>query len=96
MKKALMIAGAIFVVLVVLFEAVGVFLAVKGFRLDRQSRQYADTAIRAITANWSETQLSDRASPELPKVIDKQSGLQPLFTQWRRLGPLLKYTGARG
>src|SRR5436190_23147883 len=47
MKRALMILGVIFVVLVIVGVLGIAIVAVKGNGLDKESKQYADTAIRA-------------------------------------------------
>src|SRR6266851_10381943 len=66
--------------------------------LDKESKQYADTAIIAVVSNWDQRQLLDRASPYLVKSIDAQGvgTLDALFQQWQRLGSMAKYGGAKG
>lgn len=74
MKNILMIAGAIFILLIVTLAVLVGIVATKGEALDRESKQYADTAMRAILSSWDERQLLDRANSELLKSIARQGG----------------------
>jgi len=47
------------------------FLEMRGDRLDKESKAYADAAIPAIAA-WSEKELLDRQSPELKQTLTQQ------------------------
>jgi hypothetical protein len=95
MKKVLMILGAVFVILAAFAGVLIVIVAVKGNALDKESKQYADTAIRAIISQWDILEIQRRASPEF-KVAVKDADLEKLLQMYRRLGKLNTYNGARG
>ncbi len=96
MKKALVIFGALLLVLVAGI-AVSVRWAVKkGRRLDQVTHEYADASIVAVVSNWNQQALLDRASPQLLERIHEQNDLQQVFTRWKGLGKLVKYEGATG
>jgi hypothetical protein len=64
MKKFLAIVGGICLVLLVVAGIGFAVLAYRGTQLDNESKAYADSALKAITTDWSEKELLDRASPE--------------------------------
>src|SRR5438874_7651380 len=70
-------------------------VAVKGNALDKESKQYADTAIRAIVSQWDILEIQSRASPEF-KMAVKDDELEKLVKMFRRLGKLTAYNGAKG
>jgi len=95
MKKFLIVLGSIFLAIIVTV-AVGIaFVAVRGTRLDKESKVYADTAIPPIVGTWSEKALLDRASPEFKQVstIDQ---LDRLFRWFSSLGRLQHASPAEG
>jgi len=95
MKKVLMILGGVFLILVVVVAAgIGV-IAIKGRGLDRESKQYVDSAIPAIVAQWNEGEISRRASPEFKAAVGDDD-LKKLLTMFRRLGKLSRYNGSEG
>ena len=77
---------------VLLGVGIGVLLY-KGFQLNAEGAAFVDAAIPAISAQWSEAELLDRATPEMKQ--DK-AGLTKLFDALRQLGKLTKYNGAAG
>ena len=95
MKRFLMWLGAIGLGLLILVVALVTVLVVKGRRLDRESKQYADSAILAIASNWNERALLDRASPEFLKACPAAC-TDRLFGTASRLGPLHHYLGSKG
>jgi hypothetical protein len=88
--------GALFVVIVILVSSLLGYAAFQGRGMDRQSKAYADAAIVAVTSDWDLTQLEDRASPALMKILVNQNFGQKLFTAFMRLGKLTKYDGSKG
>ena len=95
MRKFLYILGALtLTMLVVIGVGVGV-LFYSGSALDTESKAFVDSAVPAITANWSEDQLLDRSTPELRNSI-KPGELKSLFAAFARIGPLVEYQGAMG
>jgi hypothetical protein len=96
MKKVLMFAGAVFAFLIVAIVVLIAVAATKGTALDSESKQYSDTAIRAICTTWDESQLIDRAGPEMLKSLPSQTETQQLFAQWRRLGPMTSLDPLQG
>ena len=73
MKKVLMFAGAVFAFLIAALVVLIAVAATKGRALDSESGQYSDTTIRAICTTWNESQLIDRASPEMLKSLPSQA-----------------------
>ena len=95
MKKVQMVLGGIFLGILIL-GAVGVaIVAVKGSALDRESKQYVDTAIPAIAANWDIVEIQKRASPEFKAAVNNDD-LEKLIRVFRKLGKFKSYNGAKG
>jgi hypothetical protein len=63
--------------------------------LDKESKAYADAAIRAIVANWNQKQLRDRASPEFNSSVTPKQ-LDDLFHKFHGFGHLKKCDPAQG
>ena len=95
MKKAIMILGYIFLVLLVVLIAGFVSLTVLGQRLDKESKAYVDVAIPAIISTWDVKELEKRASPEFNDDMDYDS-LEQDFDTLRQLGKLTEYKGSSG
>ena len=95
MKRAFTALGVIFALILVAILVGGVFLFVRGDALDRESKTYADAAIRAIVTSWDVTQLERRESPEFRKATTPEQ-LATLFSSFRRLGKLREYNGLIG
>ena len=95
MKKVLMILGGIFLVVIVLGIGLFAFLAVKGSRLDKESKQYVDTAVPAIVTTWDKQALIDRASMEFINSV-KGDDLDKIITMFRKLGRFKEYKGCEG
>lgn len=95
MRKFLSILGVVLLILIVVIGA-GMGLAVyKGRAFDAASRAFVDRAIPAITAHWDKEELLKRAAPELKQKL-KPGEITALFARLSRLGPLVKYEGAKG
>ena len=91
----MMILGGVFLILLVVV-AVGIgVIAIKGRGLDRESKQYVDSAIPAIVARWDEGEISRRASPEFKAAVGDDD-LKRLVSMFRRLGRLSRYNGSEG
>ncbi|MGH8504701.1 MAG: hypothetical protein ACRETM_01905 [Stenotrophobium sp.] len=85
-------------VMLALVCVVGVIVGIvfyKGNALDADSRAYVDRAVPAITASWDKDALLARITPELRQSL-KSGQVTALFAQFSRLGPLVKYEGAKG
>jgi hypothetical protein len=95
MRKVLMILGAIFVALAAIAVLGVAIVAVKGNGLDKESKQYADAAIRAIVSSWDIKEIQSRASPEFKAAVTDDD-LEKLLKMFRRLGKLTTYNGAKG
>lgn len=91
MKKILMFLGGVFLVLIVVI----VILAIKANALDKESKQYVDTVIPAITSDWNIKEVEDRASPEFKAAVNNED-LNKLFGMFRKLGKLKEYKGCKG
>ena len=95
MKKFLMVMGAVFCGLIVLLVIGVIFVAVRGTRLDKESRAYADATIAAIVTTWNEDAFFERASPELKRLMSANDG-DRLFLRLRELGHLKHCDSAQG
>ena len=96
MKKALMIFGGVCAGGLLLLVILVSFIAYKGHGLDKESKAYADSAIVAITSQWNEKDLTDRASPQFMATVKNPADLDRAVGLWRTLGPLKKYDGSKG
>jgi hypothetical protein len=95
MKKFLMVMGAIFCGLIVLIIVALIFAAIRGTRLDKESRTYAEAAIPAIVTTWSVDAFFDRASTELTRQVTANDA-DRLFRSFSQLGRLKHCDPARG
>lgn len=95
MKKTLMILGGLLIVLVLGVVAFIAMVSIKGSKLDKESKEYADTAIPAIITDWEMEELQQRASPEFNSAM-KEGDWELLFAAYRRLGKLKEYKGCTG
>lgn len=95
MRKFLYFLGAAtLTVLIVAGVGIGV-AAYQGHAFDVESKAFVDSAVPAISANWSQEQLLELATPELRESV-KPNELTTLFAKLSRLGPLVKYEGSTG
>ncbi len=95
MKKFLIVLGSIFLGIIVIVAASIAFVAVRGTRLDKESKAYADVATPAVVTTWSEKALLDRASPEFKKAVTIDQ-LDRLFRWISTLGTPQKIEPAEG
>lgn len=95
MKRFLMILGGAFLVLIVAGVIGFAIIATKGNALDKESKQYADTAITAIISSWDRQAIVDRASPEFTAAVNGDD-LNKLMNMFQRLGKLRECKGAEG
>jgi hypothetical protein len=96
MKKFLIVLGSIFLALIVL-SGIGIaFTAIRGTALDKESKAYADSAIRSIVTNWSEKELLDRASSEFKTAVTIDQLDRFFLTYYNTLGGLQKCEPAQG
>ena len=86
------VCAAVLLLLVILIS----YIAYTGRGLDQESKTYADSAIVAITSQWNESALTDRASPQFMAAVKDPANLDRAFGPWRTLGPLKKYDGSKG
>jgi hypothetical protein len=86
------VCAAVFLLLVILIS----ILFYNGCGLDKESKTYADAALIAITSQWNEKDLTDRASPQLMATVKNPADLDRVVGMWRMLGPLKKYDGSKG
>jgi len=96
MKKFLIVLGSIFLAVIVL-GAIGIaFTAIRGTALDKESKAYADSALRAIVSTWSEKELLDRASPEFKKAVTIDQLDRFFLAYYNTLGGLLEVRDSAG
>ena len=86
------VCAALFLLLVILIS----FIAYSARGLDKESKTYADAALIAITSQWNEKDLTDRASPQFMATVKNPADLDRVVGMWRMLGPLKKYDGSKG
>lgn len=96
MKKFLIVLGSIFLALIVLGGIGIAFTAIRGTALDKESKAYADSAIRSIVTNWSEEELLDRASPEFKTAVTTDQLDRFFLAYYNTLGGLQKCEPAQG
>jgi hypothetical protein len=94
-KKAIMILGYIFLVLIVVLIVGFISLTVLGNRLDKESKAFVDAAIPAIVSTWDVSEIEKRASPEFNDEVD-YDGLEQDFGVLQQLGKLVVYKGSTG
>jgi hypothetical protein len=94
-KKAIMILGYIFLVLIVVLIAGFVSLTIIGSRLDKESKAFVDAAIPAIVSTWDVSEIEKRASPEFNDEVDYDELEQDLGVL-QQLGKLIEYKGSTG
>lgn len=93
--KALQVLGIIFLALVAAVGSLIGYAAYNGNRLDASSKAYVDSAVPAIVTNWSESELTARAAPQLMQG-STPAQLTKMFAWFRTLGPMKKYCGSKG
>jgi hypothetical protein len=94
-RKFLICLGAL-TSIVIVAAAVGLgALYFEARALDTGSKDFADTAVRAIAANWSKEELLTRATPELRKSVTSGQ-LNSAFHTFSQVGSLLEYEGSEG
>jgi hypothetical protein len=96
LKKVLKIFGGLCVAVFLLLIILVSIIAYTGRGLDKESKTYADAAIVAITSQWNEKDLTDRASPQFMATVKDPADLHLMMGVLRSLGPLKKYDGSKG
>jgi hypothetical protein len=95
MKKFFVVLGGIFLAILV-FVAVGTaIVSIRGTALDKESRNYVESAIPAVFSQWSEKAMFERASPEFKKATTID-GLDRLFRWASNLGELERWDKPQG
>ena len=95
MKKALMILGGIFAVLIVAGVIGFSVLAMKGKALDQESKAYVDEVTPIILANLNKETLFKYASEEL-KESASPAEFDKIFNWFTKLGHFKEYKGSKG
>lgn len=95
MKNCLMVAGGIFLVLVLIGACAIGYVAYVGNKLDASSKTYVDECIPAIVSNWSKDELLKRASPQFHQAVAEDQ-VDLLFKKLSSLGQMKNYEGAKG
>lgn len=96
LKKALIVLGAIFLLLIVAVAGLIGYAIYTANQLDASSKAYVDESVPAIATDWSKDELVKRAGTQLrAKVSDVQ--IEQLFgTLANKLGAFKSYDGAEG
>jgi hypothetical protein len=95
LKKGLMIAGALFLSLVVVGGAVFGWTLFQGRSLDKESKAYVDAAIPAIVSTWDVAEIQKRSSPELRAAVNDER-LAQLVQVFQKVGRFKSYGGSKG
>jgi len=95
MKKFLMVFGAIALVGVLLIAGAVGWASYRTSVLGTEGKAFVDGALPAITRNWNQQELLDRAAPEL-KAKAPPAQLSAMFATLAKLGPMLAYEAAKG
>jgi len=90
-----MILGGVFVAVIVIGIIGFIFVSKKGNALDKESKQYVDSAVPAIISKWDVKEVMDRASPEFIKTVSEED-MKKLFEWFHKLGNLKEYKGSKG
>jgi hypothetical protein len=96
-KHIVMICGsavALLTLCAVIVTAI-IMVAQKFVALDTESKQYANTAVKAIVTNWDQNELNRLESPEF-KSVTKAGDMDKLFAMFRRLGKLKECKECKG
>jgi hypothetical protein len=89
-KKFFVVLGAIFFGLIIIGIVAFILTAIRGTKLDKESKTYIDSALPAIVASWNGQELLDRASPEF-KQASSGVDIGRMFTACRLLGKMVTY-----
>ncbi len=95
MKKALIFLGYTFLALIATLAVTFGLLLLQGKKLDRESKAFADTAIKAIASDWDVEELKKRASPEFESEVDFDE-IQEYMESLQTLGKFESFEGAIG
>jgi hypothetical protein len=95
MRRVLYVLGSLFLAIIAIGALAIGYAACNGQALDAESKAYVDAAIPAITSNWSEAELMNRATPEL-RASTSPEEVDQLFQTFSRVGHLVVYKGSSG
>lgn len=95
MKKALMVLGGTYLVLTIIIVTAVLLFRGKVNRVNKDSKEFADTVIVRIISDWDKQHLLKHASPEFIAATDPHA-LERDFEQFRKLGKLKEYKGSVG
>jgi len=95
MKKTLMILGGIFAILIVAGVIGFSLLAIKGKKLDKESKTYVDEVVPIILSNLNKETLFQYASDELKNSASSEQ-FDKIFNWFGKLGQFKEYKGSTG
>ncbi|HVA78916.1 MAG TPA: hypothetical protein VNF27_13520 [Candidatus Binataceae bacterium] len=96
MRKIIGICAAASAAVLLTFAVAVAMVEVASQKLDLESHQYADAAIRAVVSRWDSNALMTRASDQLSESPESARDLRNEFSGFRVLGRLKKYKGCSG
>lgn len=96
LKTIFIIFGGLCAAVAITFITLVSIAAYSSPELDQESQAYADAAVVAITSDWNQKDLADRASPQLMASVKDPADPGRSLGMWRLLGPLKKYDGSKG
>jgi len=95
MKKAFVVLGIVFLVLLILGGGGFGFMAYEGTQLDKSSKAYVEEANSKIAESWSVDELKKRESPVLKRAVSDEK-IDQLFQQLQQLGSLQSLEEPKG
>jgi hypothetical protein len=95
MRRIFYVLGVAFAVIIVGGGGLVGFAAYRGSGLDKESKAYVDQAVIDIGKKWDPTELVNRSSPSLLKIVSPEQ-FATLFQQLAKFGKFIHYDGATG
>lgn len=95
MKRALILLGISFLVLIVFVAAAVAYMALRGPVLDASSKAFVDKNVPILVSDWSKQSFQKVASTEFQKAISMQPW-DLYLNRAKRLGKFEQYEGSEG
>jgi len=95
MNRIIILIGVALVLILLIAAVPSWYSFYMGSTLNPSSKTYVDESLLAITRNWSQKELIDRASPQMCESTTTGE-LNFIFAKCTLLGPVVHYGGATG
>lgn len=96
MKKFLIVLGGIFALIIIYIVITVAIVAIKGSKLDAESKKYVDEIMPKIINTWSGENLIRYASPQLLNTTNKLELKEQMNALYKQLGESKTYKGSKG